>query len=151
MNNMAAPPTAAPKMTAVLFWVRRPEIDRKACVREIPFLKNASETFVAVVVLCTFRRGLKLFLHAGASRAAVTAEGLHPEQVGGAWGQIADLHRVLLKYEHGVGSHIQVIILEDKLSKVKEKFNQKKISVEDGGHRFNFSSTELKLMPLCVI
>lgn len=67
-----------------------------------------------VVLLCTFRQGLKLFLHAGASRAAIAAEGLNPEQVGCALGQIADLYKIFLKYEHDVGSHIQVIILGEK-------------------------------------
>lgn len=56
--------------------------------------------------------GLKLLLHAGASRAAIAAEGLHPEQVGRAGDQVFDLYGVLLQYEHGVGRHIQVIILE---------------------------------------
>lgn len=65
-----------------------------------------------LVLRHTFRRGLKLFLHAGASRAAITAEDLHPEQVGCAWGQIHDLHRILLQEEHDVGSNIQVIILK---------------------------------------
>lgn len=67
-----------------------------------------------VVLLCTFKQGLKLFLYAGASRGAIVAEGLHPEQIGCAWGQIADLYRILLEYEHDVCSYIQVIILGDR-------------------------------------
>lgn len=73
-----------------------------------------------MVLLCTFSQGLKLFLHAGASRAAIAAEGLNPEQVGCARGQIADLYKILLEYEHYVGSHIQVIILGDRRRKVRE-------------------------------
>ena len=49
-------------------------------------------------LLCTFIQGLKLFLHAGASGAAITAEGLYPEKVGCAWNQVGDLYKILLKY-----------------------------------------------------
>lgn len=73
----------------------------------------------------TFNQGLKLLLHAGASRAVVRVEGLHPEQVGCPRGQLTDLHRVLLQQEHRVGSHIQIIIL-----KGKRHF-------KDSSHRFN--------------
>ncbi len=76
-----------------------------------------------VVLLCTFRQGLKLFLHAGASRAAIAAEGLNPEQVGCALGQIADLYKIFLKYEHDVGCHIQVIILGEKKKEGQGELN----------------------------
>lgn len=55
-----------------------------------PFPCSPTPTF-------TFNQGLKLLLHAGASRAVVTAEGLHPEEVGCPRGQLTDLHGVLLK------------------------------------------------------
>lgn len=79
MNNMAAPPTAAPRMTAVLFWEISGKQREKKHIREIPFLNNTSATFSLVFLLRTFDRGLKLFFHNGASRAAVTAEGPHSE------------------------------------------------------------------------
>lgn len=64
--------------------------------------------------LCTFNRSLKLFLHAGPSRAAIIAEGLHPEQVGCPWSQVNDFYKILLQNEHNVGGHIQVIVLIDR-------------------------------------
>lgn len=123
MNNMAAPPTAAPKMTAVLFGVRGPGKDTYTSIREIPFSNKASEIFTTGVFLCTFRRGLKLFLHTGAWRVAIAAQGLNPEQIDGTRSQITDLHRVLLKTEYGVCSHTKVIILGDRGSEVTEKFS----------------------------
>lgn len=77
-----------------------------------------------MLLLRTFKQGLKLFLHARAARAAVAGEGLHPEQVGCARGQVADLHRILLEYEHDVGRHIQVIILGDGRGEVREEFSK---------------------------
>ncbi len=76
-----------------------------------------------VVLFCTLKQSLKLFLHAGASRAAIAAEGLHSEQVGCARGQVTDLNGILLKNEHSVGRHIQVIILggRKKLRKKNKK------------------------------
>lgn len=64
--------------------------------------------------LCTFNWSLKLFLHAGTSRAAIIAEGLHPEHVGCPWSQVNDFYKILLQNVHNVGGHIQVIILIDR-------------------------------------
>lgn len=52
-----------------------------------------------------------MFLDAGASGAAIAAEGLHLAHVGRARGQIHDVHKILLQDAHDDGGRNQVIIL----------------------------------------
>lgn len=95
--------------------------------------------------LCTFRGGLELLLDARAARAAVAGEGLHPEQVGRARGQITDLHRVLLQHVHDVGSHIQVVTLWDGGhggTEVREEFS-KELQLEMEAKHLHFARRPL--------
>lgn len=96
MSNMAAPPTAAPRMTAMLFWERSEE-QKKQHQNEPVHEHLRCNHLLGFFPTYTFNQGLKLFLHAGASGAVVTAEGLHPEEVGCPWRQLMDLYIVLLK------------------------------------------------------
>lgn len=66
-------------------------------IKKGPFMNVSYTTlFLVFPPTCTFNQGLKLLFHAGASRA-VTAEDLHPEEVGCPRGQLTDLYEVLLK------------------------------------------------------